>query len=71
KLPVPGLYKIVDEILVNVLTTRNNMIVIEQPILTTCSENACDYTGSSLQKFKMTRFDDDIISLSAYDLAGC
>ncbi|CAG8525449.1 8977_t:CDS:2 [Funneliformis mosseae] len=46
-----------------------------QLILITCSENACDYTWvifrSDLQKFKMTRFDDDIFSLLAYDLAGC
>ncbi|CAG8688826.1 11448_t:CDS:2, partial [Funneliformis mosseae] len=55
-------------------TFRNNMIVIEQPILTACSEYACDYTWiifrPDLQKFKMTRFDDDIFSLLAYDLAG-
>ena len=56
----------------------NNMTVIEQPIITTCSKNTGDYTcvifRPDFQKFKMTRFDYDIISLlkkRVYDLAGC
>lgn len=47
-------------------------------VITTCSKNTGDYMcvifRPDFQKFKMTRFDYDIISLlkkRVYDLAGC
>ncbi|CAI2166457.1 17578_t:CDS:2 [Funneliformis geosporum] len=59
-------------------TFRNNMTVIELPIITSCSKGDGEYTlvtfKPDFQKFNMNRLDDDIIALlkkRVYDIASC